>query len=245
MAGTATATTTAPARRAPARRSAPSRRAPVRKPPPRRTPAQKPAAKRRRTGHTPIGGFVPVAAARTAGAVGGIADSGVFVWLTRGRLWIGLLGGLLVGIVALNVMSLSFSSSSSGAAGQADELRRVNSTLRAQIAEKLSRSEVQAEATKLGLGWPAPSVISYVHPSADDAAVAAKRLRNGELTVGSSAVAVSAVPAEPIEPVVTETAPVAEVPVADPATVVPEATAPVATTPADPAVAPVGAVATP
>jgi len=160
-------------------------------------------------------------------------------------LWIGLLGGLLVGIVALNVMSLSFSSSSSGAAGQADELRRVNSTLRAQIAEKLSRVEVQSAATKLGLRWPAPSVISYVRPSAADAAVAAKRLRNGELTVGSVAVATSTVPAEPIEPVVTETPAAAEVPVTDPATVAPETTVAVTAPPVDPAVAPVGAVATP
>src|SRR5205085_371728 len=108
---TATARNSAAARRV----AAPSR-AP-RKPAPRRAPAT--TAKRRR-GNTPITGFVPVAAA--AGAVGGIADSGLFVWLTRGRLWIGLLGTLLVGIVGLNVVALSFSASSSNAGQAADSL---------------------------------------------------------------------------------------------------------------------------
>src|SRR5687767_3517595 len=113
MAATVTARTSAPARRAPARRT-----------PPRKAPSRATAspAKRRRSGHTPITGFVPVAAA--AGAVGGIADSGLFVWLTRGRLWIGLLGTLLVGIVGLNVVALSFSASSSNAGQAADSLRR-------------------------------------------------------------------------------------------------------------------------
>lgn len=232
-------------------RTATARRAPARKPAPRRAPAQGPKTARRRTAPTPIGGFVPVAAARTAGAVGGIADSGVFVWLTRGRLWIGLLGGLLVGIVALNVMALSFNSSSSRAASEADELARINSTYRAQIAEKLSRDEVQAAATALGLGWPAPSVITYVRPSAGDAAKAAQRLRDGELTLGSAAVAVSTVAAAPVEaapaeaaPV--EAAPVIEEPVAEPPPVAPETAEPATAIPTEPAVAaPVGAVATP
>jgi len=233
-------------------RTATARRAPARKPAPRRAPAQRPkTATRRRSAPTPIGGFVPVAAARTAGAVGGIADSGVFVWLTRGRLWIGLLGGLLVGIVALNVMALSFNSTSSRAASEADELARINSTYRAQIAEKLSRDEVQAAATALGLGWPAPSVINYVRPSAGDAAKAAQRLRNGELALGSAAVAVTTVAAAPVEAAPAETAPVeaapvAEEPVAEPPPVVPETAEPATATPTEPAVAaPVGAVATP
>lgn len=247
------ATTTAPARRAPAR-SAPTR-APTapRKTAPRRAATRRPGAKRRRTGHTPIAGFVPVAAARTAGAVGGIADSGIFVWLTRGRLWIGLLGGLLVGIVALNVIALSFSASSSGAANRADELRSVNSTLRAQIAESLSREEVQAAATELGLMWPAPSVISYVHPGADDAEVAAKRLRRGELAVGDYAPPVDAAPVEvapvevaPVETAAFETAPVVEAPVAETEVVTPETATPPPTTASEPAtVAPVGGITTP
>src|SRR5687767_11636042 len=90
-------------------RSSPARRAPA----PGRRPRARLAPRRRRSGQTPIAGFVPVAVGRTAGAVGGLADSGLVVRLTRSRLWIGLLGALLVGIVALNVMALSFNASQS------------------------------------------------------------------------------------------------------------------------------------
>src|SRR3954454_10048692 len=128
----------------------------------------------------------PVAAA--AGAVGGIADSGLFVWLTRGRLWIGLLGTLLVGIVGLNVVALSFSASSSNAGQAADSLRRANSALRAQIAGRLSNSEIQGVAAKLGLVMPSAGSIGYVRTSPDDAKTAAQRLRDGELTVAAAPV---------------------------------------------------------
>ena len=223
MAATVTARTSTAARRvSTTRRSAP------RKPAPRRTTSSQ--AKRRRTGHTPITGFVPVAAA--AGAVGGIADSGLFVWLTRGRLWIGLLGALLVGIVGLNVVALSFSASSSNAGQAADALRRQNSALRAQIAGRLSSTEIQDVAAKLGLVMPGAGSIGYVRTSPDDAKTAAQRLRNGELTVAEAAVPVvpveTTVVAPPVDP--------ATVPVDAAATTDPAATtAPVAT---DPAVAP-------
>jgi hypothetical protein len=182
MAATATARSTAPARRAAARAAA--RRAAAGEPAARkRTPARATTqpARRRRTGHTPIAGFVPIAVGRTAGAVGGIADSGLVVRLTRSRLWIGLLGGLLVGIVALNVVALSFNSSSSDAARQAEELKRQNSALRGDIATRLSSPEIQAAAAKLGLVNPEAGSIRYLRPSPDDGAEAARRLRAGEL----------------------------------------------------------------
>jgi hypothetical protein len=160
-----------------------------------------------------------VAAARTAGAVGGIADSGLVVRLTRSRLWIGLLGALLVGIVALNVVALSFSSNSSAAARQADELRRQNSALRADIATQLSSQEVQATATKLGLAFASPGAIRYLKPSDDDAVTAAQRLRSGELTAAAVAPPVATVPVTE-EAIVPEEA-VATTPVTDPAAVAP------------------------
>jgi hypothetical protein len=181
MAATATARSTAPARRAAARAAA--RKAAAGRPAPRKRAPRRAATQpaRRRTGHTPISGFVPIAVGRTAGAVGGIADSGLVVRLTRSRLWIGLLGGLLVGIVALNVVALSFNSSSSDAARQAEELKRQNSALRGDIATRLSSPEIQAAAAKLGLINPEAGSIRYLRPSADDAAEAARRLRAGEL----------------------------------------------------------------
>jgi hypothetical protein len=121
--------------------------------------------------------------------VSGLADSGLFVRLTRGRLWIGLLACLLVGIVAVNVLALSFSATSSRSAAAADQLERQNSAERARIARSMSNEEVQSAAAKLGLSIPGPDSIDYLKASSDDAAVAAKRLRNGELTVGAPATA--------------------------------------------------------
>ncbi len=150
-------------------------------------------------------GFVPVAAVRTVGAVGGIADSGIFLWLTRGRLWIGLLGALLVGIVGLNVMALSFSASSSSAGQQADELKRQNSALQTQLASKLSSEQVQAAAETLGLVFAPPGSIRYLHTSPGDAAKAAERLRSGDLDP-STYVPPPVVPAEEAPVIATDTA---------------------------------------
>ena len=225
MAATATART---ARSSAAAKRVATRRAPARKPAPRRTTP----AKRRRSGHTPITGFVPVAAA--AGAVGGLADSGLFVWLTRGRLWIGLLGTLLVGIVGLNVFALSFSASSSNAGQAADALRRSNSALRAQIAGKLSNSEIQGTAAKLGLAMPSPGDIGYLETTRGDAKTAAQRLRDGELTVAESTVVAEPVEtavAAPVDPAATTQTAVATT---DPAAATAAPVAPAT----DPAVAP-------
>jgi hypothetical protein len=211
MAATATARSTAPAKRAPARRPAPR------------------TAPRRSRQHTPSGGFVVPAALRTAGAVGGIADSGVVVRLTRGRLWIGILAALLVGIVALNVVALSFSASSSGAARQGDALKRQNSALRAQIAELTASVEVQQTAGRLGLYVPNPGQVGYLRPTADDAVEAAKRLRAGELSTTQYVAPAEAIATEaPVAPVAEETA-VAATP-SETAPV--EAAAPVAAEPA-------------
>jgi hypothetical protein len=203
MATTATATSTAPARSAPAPRTAPRKR------------SRSTSSPAKRRGSTPITGFVPVAVGRTAGAVGGIADSGLFVWLTRGRLWIGLLGGLLVGIVGLNVMALSFSASSSTAGQQADDLRQANSALRADLAKQLSSQAAQDAARNLGLVPPSLGSIRYLQSSGSDAEKAAQRLRDGEL--GGSAY---------VPPPVTETP-------TDPATLAPTDTS-TATAPIDP-----------
>ena len=131
--------------------------------------------------------LVPLAVGRTAVAVSGLADSGLVHRLTRGRLWIGALTTLLVGIVSLNVLALSFNASSSRVGTQADALDREISALRAKIATNgASNERVQAAAAKLGLIVPEPGSVGYLRPRPDDAAVAAKRLASGELTTDPS-----------------------------------------------------------
>jgi hypothetical protein len=156
----------------------------------------------RRRQITPIPGrLVTLGVGRTAGAVGGLADSGLVVRLTRGRLWIGLLATLLVGIVALNVAALGFNASSSKVARAGDQLRRANSALEARIAGELSSHHIQAAASKLGLALPAAGGIRYLRPGEDDAAEAARRLASGELTSAPApAVPVAAPVPAPTEP---------------------------------------------
>ena len=112
---------------------------------------------------------MPVAVGRTAVAVGGIADSGLVLGLTRSRLWIGLLAGLLVGIVGLNVMALQFNATASKTAAISEELKRENSALRADIAGGLSNERLQRAAARLGLVFPEPDAILTLTPKPGDA----------------------------------------------------------------------------
>jgi hypothetical protein len=128
-----------------------------------------------------------------------IADSAPVVRLTRGRLWIGLLTALLVGIVALNVLALSFSAASTRVGHESDILERQNSALRARIANGLSNNRIQRTAESLGYVTPDPGAIRYLSPAADDAATAARRIASGSLS-SDGAVAV-----EPTAPVTTAT----------------------------------------
>jgi hypothetical protein len=173
-----------------------------------------------------------------AGAVGGMADSGLVVRMTRGRIWIAVLGVLLGGIVALNVWGLGLSASTSGAAGKVDELERANTVLRAQIAKRSSSEKVGAVAAGLGLETPVPKAVRYRKARDGDAAAAAERLASGEISV------LAALPIDPLfaaaaAPVEDAAAPAPTDPVAAAS---PEA-APVAPIPTEPAPAPTEAPA--
>jgi hypothetical protein len=112
----------------------------------------------------------PQAAVRGVGAVKDFSDSSLIMRLTRGRGWIGVLGALLVGIVALNVLSLSLSAGSGRLSLQIDELKTEVSALRAQIDERLSASRVQEEAARLGLAVPDPKAVTYLSANDGNAA---------------------------------------------------------------------------
>jgi hypothetical protein len=220
---------TAAARRARAERprSGPAapRRAPARRAQRRGSASGARATAPRRRAITPPAGLqIPIAVGqRTAVAVSDLADSGLVHRLTRGRLWILLLAGLLAGIVALNVLSLSFSSSASRVAVQADAIERENSIIRGRLTSDVPSREVRAAGESAGLLMPAPEGIDYLRASANDAEIAAERLRNGELLAAIEPVestAVEPVPVEPVEETVTEE-PVPAEPVAPVEPVVP------------------------
>jgi hypothetical protein len=155
-------TTPPPKRKAPAHKPVRSRTAPVRKPATKRAPAARPK--------------LAVVAGRTAVAVRDLPDSSLVVRMTQGRVWIGVLGVLLVGIVALNVATLSFAATS----GKVDEaitaLEKENSMLESREAEHYSTARVRGEGAELGLAMPNTEEPHLIETSPDDVAAAAARL---------------------------------------------------------------------
>jgi hypothetical protein len=173
--------TTPPKRRkAPARKPAKPAREPTRSralPAPAKAPArrkpQRAAPKRRTTTAQPK---FAVAAVRTAEAVRQLPDSGLVVRMTRGRAWIGVLGILLVGIVALNVATLSFAASAGKIDEQITALEKENSMLEAREAQHFSTARIRNEGASLGLAMPNTEEPRVIELSPDDVATAASRL---------------------------------------------------------------------
>lgn len=159
----------APARRsravpvpAPSRTTAPKRKSPARKPATRPAPAARPK--------------LAVVAGRTAGAVRQLPDSSLVVRMTQGRLWIGVLGVLLVGIVALNVATLSFAASSGKIDEQITALEKENSMLETRAAQHYSTARIRSEAAELGLAMPNTEEPQLIEAEHGDVATAAARL---------------------------------------------------------------------
>jgi hypothetical protein len=220
MAAAATAPSRAPARAAPARRRSRSRAGAAQRSRPRpnralasgrgatrRAPARRaPSGRARSGGRTaPVAprmiqpavagaALIPHAAARTANTVRDLSDSSLIVRLTRGRGWIGVLCALLGGIVALNVISLSLSAGSGRLSIQLEGLERENSALRAQIAERLSASKVEAAASQLGFAVPDPKEITYLSAEDGDANELARLLDNETFLSSDSTYVVPSVP---------------------------------------------------
>jgi hypothetical protein len=169
MAAAAPARTAAPAR-APARKKPPAlRAAPARKPtrkapPPRRAPARRPGAQ-----------LIPIAVG-TATAVRHLPDSSLMVRMTRGRVWIGVLGLLLAGIVALNVITLSLAATAGHIDQNIQALDQENSILGSRVAQRSGAARVRHDAAALGLTVASSDGVGYVEASPQNVTVAAQRL---------------------------------------------------------------------
>lgn len=128
-------------RRAPVRQPAPARPAPARRPAPVRGPA------------APARGI-----ARPAGAA-------VLDRLLSGRLWIGLVFLLLVGIVFFNVDLLGMNRDIARTAERSESIKRENARLRGDIARLGSSERIQKVAADGGLVLPAPGEVRYLKPN--------------------------------------------------------------------------------
>ena len=161
---TASAPTRAPRRKRPlvvaSSRTAPARKAPARKPAPVRRPG---------------GQLIPIAVG-TATAVRNLPDSGLVVRMTRGRAWIAVLGVLLVGIVALNVVTLSFAASSGHISQNIQALEEDNSVARSRDAQLSGAARIAHDAAALGLSAAAVEQVGSIRASPRDVQTAARRL---------------------------------------------------------------------
>jgi hypothetical protein len=96
--------------------------------------------------------------------------------LTRGRAWIGVLGVLLAGIVALNVITLSFAASAGHIEQNVGALDRENSILRSRDAQLAATERVRNEAAAIGLAASTAKDVGYVEAGPEDVKIAAERL---------------------------------------------------------------------
>ena len=168
---------------APSRTTAPKRKAPKRKgtkgtvviPAPRKAPARAPQRVKPKVRRNPGARVIPLAG-RTAVAVVQLPDSGLIVRMTRGRLWIGVLGVLLVGIVALNVVNLSFTANAAKIDAQIAALEEENKVLEGREATKNSIHRVQQKGRELGYVQPSMGDGHFVEYNRDTLANAAQRL---------------------------------------------------------------------
>lgn len=164
----------APRGRAAAAPAAVPARAPARKPA-RRAPARAPQRAKPKTRRNPGALVIPLAG-RTAVAVGQLPDSGLMVQMTRGRLWIGVLGVLLIGIVGLNVVNLSFSAKAAKIDAQITTVGQEIQVLEGREASRYSTKRMRAAGREMGLYQPAGSETMFVDFGPDTVATAAQRL---------------------------------------------------------------------
>jgi hypothetical protein len=122
------------------------------------------------------GQLIPLAVGRTAVAVGHLPDSGLVVRMTRGRAWIGVLGVLLVGIVALNVVTLSFAASSGKIDEQITTLEQEKSIVGGRAARLDGIGTIRLAAAAQGLIQPSSETIHFTDAGPRDVATAAQRL---------------------------------------------------------------------
>lgn len=141
---------------------------------PARKPVRKPAPARRRGGQ-----LIPIAVG-TATAVRGLPDSSLIVRLTRGRAWIAVLGALLAGIVALNVVTLSLAAGIGHVDRNVQALDEENGFLRGADARLSGADRIRHDAAALGLSAAAVEEVGAVEASPRDVETAVQRLAAAE-----------------------------------------------------------------
>jgi hypothetical protein len=153
-------------RHAPATLPARRRKSPVRHPEPgRRRPASptRPVQRRRLVG-------------RGAHAVGRLPESAAIRRISKSRLWIAVIGVLLIGIVLVNVLTVSYGAMASRVETNTEKLQRQNTILSSSTTRALSMPRVRRAAAEAGMIVPATTEITYREFGPEVFATAAQRL---------------------------------------------------------------------
>lgn len=151
--------------------------APLTRPARRRPePVRRPAPSRRRSGTAVRRNRERGLVGRTAHVVTGLPESPAVRRMSRGRAWIAVIGVLLIGIVGINVVTVSYGAISSRIGTEIQELQRQNSILTSQTTKALSMPRVRGAAAAAGMAVPATTEIVYREYDPSDIAAAAQRL---------------------------------------------------------------------
>jgi hypothetical protein len=167
---------TRPASTRPARAAGPARTARRRAGPPRRVSG--PARRRGTTRQAPPRSVWQKVAVGAVDAARRLPDHRVLDRLVRGRFWIVLVGGALIGMVAIQVAMLRINSDIGRYVDRAANLERANAVLSAENSRLATVTRIQSEGARLGLVMPGAQGIRYVfaRPGTDAAkAVATMR----------------------------------------------------------------------
>jgi cell division protein FtsL len=130
-------------------------RAPLRRPVAPRVPRRVSGPARRR----------PLETARRRSLLAWLAalpDHRLVERLLRGRVWIPLIGFLLIGIVAMQVSMLKLNAGIGTDVEKSSSLERSNGVLAGDIAKLEAGDRIQQAAGKLGMVMPAPDQVRYL-----------------------------------------------------------------------------------
>jgi len=152
--------------------------APARRAPAKRQPARRQAAPAKRRTRRASGAAAPRRARRAAPRKVALPlGARMLDALLNGRIWIGLVGVLLAGIVFFNVDLLRMNREITHMADQAAQLKRENARLREDVAGLANSERIQQAAAELGLVLPAPAEVRYLKSNPTiDARTASKRI---------------------------------------------------------------------
>lgn len=125
------------------------------------------------------------------GRVIAISQGRLFDRIIRGRLWIGILGAALMGIVLMQVSMLSMNAGIGNAVKQSSHLERENAALRAELSRLVIGNSVSDAAAKAGMVVPAPGDYHVLTAGDGDAA----RRAASSLTAPIAPVVASSTPA--------------------------------------------------